>query len=112
MLKVQDIAAAIEDFAPKNLQESYDNAGLQVGDPEANVSAVLLCLDVNEDVVKEAKERECNMIVSHHPLIFKGIKQLIGADSTQRLIVDALKNNIAVYSAQTNLDSVWDGVSH
>lgn len=112
MVKVKDIAQVIEEFAPKNLQESYDNAGLQVGDPEADVSAVLLCLDVNEDVLKEAKKRECNLIVSHHPLIFKGIKQLTGADSTQRLVIEALKNDIAVYSAHTNLDSVWDGVSH
>lgn len=112
MVKVKDIAAVIEDFAPKSLQESYDNAGLQVGDPESAVSAVLLALDVNEDVIKEAKERECNLIVSHHPLIFRGLKQLTGSDSTQRLVIKALKENIAVYSAHTNLDSVWDGVSH
>ena len=112
MVKVKDIASVIEDFAPKSLQESYDNAGLQVGDPEAPVSAVLLCLDVNEDVLKEAKDRECNLIVSHHPLIFKGLKQLTGVDLTQKLVIDAIKSNIAVYSAHTNLDSVWDGVSH
>lgn len=112
MVKVKDIAAVIEEFAPKSLQESYDNAGLQVGDPEMAVSAVLLCLDVNEDVLNEAIERECNLIVSHHPLIFRGLKQLTGADATQRLVISALKNNIAVYSAHTNLDSVWDGVSH
>ncbi|MCH5226525.1 MAG: Nif3-like dinuclear metal center hexameric protein [Muribaculaceae bacterium] len=112
MVKVKDIASTIEDFAPKQLQESYDNAGLQVGNPEAEVSAVLLCLDVNEDVLKEAKDRECNMIVSHHPLIFHGIKSLTGADTTQRLVIEALTSGIAIYSAHTNLDSVWDGVSH
>ncbi|MCH5229540.1 MAG: Nif3-like dinuclear metal center hexameric protein [Muribaculaceae bacterium] len=112
MVKVKDIAAAIEEFAPKSLQESYDNAGLQVGDPEAVVSAVLLCLDVTEDIIAEAQRRECNLIVSHHPLIFRGLKSLTGEDSTQRLVIEALKNNIAVYSAHTNLDSVWDGVSH
>lgn len=112
MVKVKDIAAVIEEFAPISLQESYDNAGLQVGDPEREVSAVLLCLDVNEDVIKEAKQRECNMIVSHHPLIFKGLKALTGATLTQRLVLEALKNDISVYSAHTNLDSVWDGVSH
>ena len=112
MVKVKDIAEVIEEFAPKALQESYDNAGLQVGDPEADVNAVLLCLDVNEDVLKEARERECNLVVSHHPLIFRGIKQLTGADTTQRLVMQALMNNTAVYSAHTNLDSVWDGVSH
>lgn len=112
MIKVKDIAEAIEEFAPKDLQESYDNAGLQVGDPEMPVNAVLLCLDVNEDVIKEAMERECNMIVSHHPLIFRGIKNLTGADTTQRLVMETLKNGLAVYSAHTNLDSVWNGVSH
>ena len=112
MVKVSDIAEAIEKFAPKSLQESYDNAGLQVGDPDAPVSAALLCLDVNEDVLKEAKSRECNLIISHHPLIFKGLKQLTGASQVQRLVMAALRENIAVYSAHTNLDSVWDGVSH
>ena len=112
MIKVKDISQAIEQFAPKSLQESYDNAGLQVGNPEASVSAVMLCLDVTEDVLKEAEERECNMVVSHHPLIFKGLKSLTGADITQKLVIEAFKNNIAVYSAHTNLDSVWDGVSH
>lgn len=112
MAKVKDIAEAIEDFAPKNLQESYDNAGLQVGDPNLEVTAALLCLDVTEEVLKEAKERECNLIVSHHPLIFHGLKSLTGADATQKLVMEALKNDVAVYSAHTNLDSVWDGVSH
>lgn len=112
MIKVKDIAAIIEEFAPRDLQESYDNAGLQVGNPEQEVSGVLVCLDVTEDVINEAKERECNLIVSHHPLIFKGLKNLTGADATQRLVIEALKNDISVYSAHTNLDSVWDGVSH
>lgn len=112
MIKVRDIAEAIEAFAPKYLQESYDNAGLQVGDPELAVSAVLLSLDVTEDVIKEALDRECNLIISHHPLIFRGLKQLTGQDMTQKLVIDALKHGIAVYSAHTNLDSVWDGVSH
>lgn len=112
MAKVKDIAAVIEEFAPKNLQESYDNAGLQVGDPMSEVSAVMLCLDVTDDVIKEALERECNMIVSHHPLIFRGLKSLTGADMTQKLVMEALRKGISVYSAHTNLDSVWDGVSH
>lgn len=112
MVKVKDIVRVIEDFAPKSLQESYDNAGLQVGNPEAPVTAVLLCLDVTEDILNEAKARECNMIVSHHPLIFKGLKTLTGENATQRLVIDCLKDNIAVYSAHTNLDSTWNGVSH
>lgn len=112
MIKVKDIAATIENFAPIALQESYDNAGLQVGDPEMGVSGVLLCLDVTEQVLAEAKSRSCNMIVSHHPLIFRGLKQLTGADATQRIVADAIKSGISIYSAHTNLDSVWNGVSH
>ena len=111
-IKVKNIAHCIEEFAPTNLQESYDNAGLQVGNPDMNVSAILLCLDVTEDILKEAEERDCNMIVSHHPLIFHPLRNLTGIDNTQKLVIEALKKNIAIYSAHTNLDSVWDGVSH
>ena len=112
MPKVKEISAAIEDFAPKDLQESYDNAGLQVGNPDMEVSAVLLCLDVTEEVVQEAKDRHCNLIVSHHPLIFKGLKELVGATATERIVIDALLNQISIYSAHTNLDSAYEGVSH
>ena len=112
MTKVKDIAAAIEKFAPRSLQEDYDNAGLQVGDPEMEVSAVLLCLDVTDDILLEAERCSCNMIVSHHPLIFKGLKQLVGADPVQRIAIEAIRRNIAIYSAHTNLDAAWDGVSH
>lgn len=111
MIKVKDIASVIEDFAPKGLQESYDNAGLQVGDPEMSVSAALLCLDVTEDVLQEAIERHCNMIISHHPLLFKGLKEVTGQTATERIVIRAIKENIAIYSAHTNLDSAWEGVS-
>lgn len=112
MIKVKDIASVIEDFAPKDLQESYDNAGLQVGDPEMEVSAALLCLDVSEDVLDEALERHCNLIVSHHPLLFKGLKEVTGRTSTERIVIRAIRENVAIYSAHTNLDSAWEGVSH
>lgn len=112
MLKVKEIAAAIEEFAPCRLQESYDNAGLQVGDPEMSVSAALLCLDVTEDILDEAKKRECNLIISHHPLLFSGLKSVTGRDAIQRIVIRAIKENIAIYSAHTNLDSTWNGVSH
>lgn len=111
MIKVKDIARAIEEFAPLPLQETYDNAGLQVGNPEMNVSAILLCLDVTEEILKEAKARNCNMIVSHHPLIFKGLKNLTGSTPIQRMAIDALQSDIAIYSAHTNLDATFDGVS-
>ncbi len=112
MVKVKDIAWAIEQFAPRSLQEDYDNAGLQVGDPEMEVSAALLCLDVTEDILREALHRRCNMIISHHPLLFRGLKQITGATAIERIVIDAIRNNIAIYSAHTNLDSAWDGVSH
>lgn len=112
MIKVKDIAKAIEDFAPKNLQESYDNSGLQIGDPEMPVSAILLCLDVTEDIVSEALRRNCNMIVSHHPLLFSGLKQITGDTPTQRIVKEAIINNIAIYAAHTNLDSTREGVSY
>lgn len=111
MIKVKDIAKVIEDFAPKRLQESYDNAGIQVGDPEMDVSAVMLCLDVTEDILSEAIERQCNMIVSHHPVLFHGLKEITGRTATERIIIRAIKENIAIYSAHTNLDSAWEGVS-
>lgn len=112
MLKVKEIAKAIEDFAPLSLKEDWDNPGLQVGDPEMEVTAVLLCLDVTEEILKEAKKRDCNMIVSHHPLIFGGLKRLTGATPTERIAADALRDNIAIYSAHTNLDSAYEGVSY
>lgn len=112
MLKVKDIAAAIETFAPTRLQESYDNAGLQVGDPDMRVTGILLCLDVTEGIVAEAMSRRCNMIVSHHPLLFKGLKQITGTTATGRIAITAVKEGLAIYSAHTNLDSAWEGVSY
>lgn len=112
MPKVKEIAAAIETFAPRHLQESYDNAGLQVGDPDMEVSAALLCLDVTEEILAEARERQCNMVISHHPLLFKGLKEITGRTATERIVMNAIREDIAVYSAHTNLDSAWEGVSH
>ncbi|MDE7160200.1 MAG: Nif3-like dinuclear metal center hexameric protein [Muribaculaceae bacterium] len=111
-MTVKDIAKTIEDFAPLALQESYDNAGLQVGDPEMQVSSALLCLDVTEEILEEARQRECNLIVSHHPLIFRGLKHLTGSTPTERIVMKALTSGIAIYSAHTNLDSTFEGVSY
>ncbi len=111
-VRVQDVIGALEDFAPLPLQESYDNAGLQVGLTETEVSGVLLCLDVTEEVIREALELGCNMIVSHHPLIFHALRQLTDADAVQRCVRLALQNDIAIYSAHTNLDAAVDGVNY
>ncbi|MDE6812017.1 MAG: Nif3-like dinuclear metal center hexameric protein [Muribaculaceae bacterium] len=112
MITVNDIAAAIENYAPKSLQESYDNTGLQIGNPDMPVSGVLLCLDVTEDILAEARRRQCNLIVSHHPLLFSGLKQISGRTPTERIVIDALMNNIAIYAAHTNLDAARNGVSY
>lgn len=112
MVKVSDIAAAIEEFAPKSLQESYDNTGLQVGDPQMGVTAALLCLDITEEILDEAIQRQCNLVITHHPLIFHGLKEITGRTAIERIVVKAIRNNIAIYSAHTNLDSAWEGVSH
>lgn len=112
MTKVKDIAKAIEIFAPLSLRESWDNPGLQVGDPEMNVSGVMLCLDVTEEIIDEAIRRECNMIVSHHPLIFGGLKKLTGATPVERMAARAILSGVAIYSAHTNLDSAFEGVSY
>lgn len=112
MIAVGDIASTIESFAPCKLQESYDNAGLQVGDPSMPVSGVLLCLDVNEAVLREAKQRRCNMVISHHPLLFGGIMQVTPCNERGRIIIEAVKEGIALYAAHTNLDRTWEGVSY
>lgn len=111
MTTVRDIAKVIEHYAPKALQEDYDNAGLQVGNPDMEISGVLLCLDVTEEILQEAIERSCNLIVSHHPLIFRGLKSLTGNDAIQRIVIDAILNNVAIYAAHTNLDAAHEGVS-
>jgi len=112
MPTVREIAEAIESFAPKDLQESYDNSGLQLGCRDMEVKAALICLDVTEEIIEEAKRRGCNMVISHHPLLFHGLKQISGETPTQRIVINAIKNSIAIYAAHTNLDAAWEGVSY
>ncbi len=108
---VKDIINAIEAFAPPVYQESYDNSGLQVGDPHAAVSGVLLSLDVTEAIIQEAIDRGCNMVVAHHPLIFSGLKRITGKNYVERCVLMAIRNNVAIYAAHTNLDNVQAGVN-
>ena len=86
---------ALERFAPLPLQESWDNAGLQLGLTETEVSGALLCLDVNEQIVDEAIRRGCNLIVSHHPLLFRGLKQISDLNDVQRTVMKTIENHIA-----------------
>lgn len=108
---VKDIVLAIEDFAPAIYQESYDNCGLQIGDMMQEVTAVLISLDVTEAIIDEALLRGCNMIVAHHPLIFTGIKSISGRTYVERTIIKAIKNDISIYAAHTNLDNIAHGVN-
>lgn len=111
-MKIKEVIDALELFAPLPLQESYDNAGLQVGLTEADVSGALLCLDVTEDVIDDAIRRGCNLVVSHHPLLFRGLKQISDADYVQRAVWKAVQNNVAIASMHTNLDNARGGVNH
>jgi dinuclear metal center YbgI/SA1388 family protein len=108
---VKDVARVIEQFAPLQFQESYDNAGLCIGNPDTEVTGILLSVDITEIIIDEAIKKNCNLIVSHHPLIFSGIKKITGKTYVEKCIVKAIKNNIAIYSAHTNIDSVFEGVS-
>lgn len=111
-MKIKEIIGALERFAPLPLQDGFDNAGLQVGLTEAEATGALLCLDVTEAVVDEAITLGYNLIVSHHPLIFKGYKSITGRDYIERCILKAIRNDIAIYSAHTNLDNAPGGVNH
>jgi dinuclear metal center YbgI/SA1388 family protein len=111
MVLVKDIISAIEDFAPVAYQESYDNSGLQVGNPNDEVKAVLLTLDVTEAILDEAIQRGANMIVAHHPLLFSGLKRISGSNYIERIVYKAIKNDISIYAAHTNLDNVRAGVN-
>ena len=103
--------SALERFAPLPLQESWDNAGLQVGLTETEVSGALLCLDVNEKIVDEAIQKGCNLIVSHHPLLFRGLKTISDLTDVQRTVMKAIVNGVCVISMHTNMDNAKGGVN-
>lgn len=114
IITLADIVGAIEDFASPGLQEKWDNTGWQLCPlaPEAPCRGVMLCLDVTPAVVAEAAAEGCNLIVSHHPLIFKGLRHITGATPVERAVIAAISGGIAVYSSHTALDSASAGVSH
>ena len=111
-VKIKEVIDALERFAPLPLQESYDNAGLQVGLTEVDVSGALLCLDVTEAVVDEAVRKGCNLIVAHHPLIFRKLAQITDATYVQRTVIKAIQNNITIVAMHTNMDAAKGGVNH
>jgi dinuclear metal center YbgI/SA1388 family protein len=110
-MKIVDLISAIEVFAAPELQEDYDNAGLITGNADWECSGVLCSLDVTMEVIEEAKAQNCNLILSHHPIIFRGLKRINGKNYVENIVIEAIKNDIALYAAHTNLDNVLLGVS-
>ena len=111
-MRLREIIDALERLAPPRLQDEWDNSGLQVGFPESEISGVLVFLDVTEIIIAEAIANGCNLIVSHHPLLFKALRQVSDATYQQRCVVQALSAGIAIYSAHTSLDNAPGGVNH
>ena len=111
-MKLREIITALEELAPLRLQDEWDNSGLQVGFPDTEIRRVLVCLDITEAIVDEAVAKGCNLIVSHHPLLFKALRQVSDATYQQRCVVRALSAGISIYSAHTSLDNAPGGVNH
>jgi dinuclear metal center YbgI/SA1388 family protein len=112
-MKCIEIIKNIENWAPKEIAWQKDNVGLQIGDTDKQIKNILLCLEINDNVVEEALKNECNLIVSHHPFFFSPLKKIdITNDRNSRLIQKLIKNDIILYAAHTNLDFTKDGVSY
>jgi dinuclear metal center YbgI/SA1388 family protein len=110
-MKLKEITAVIENFAPLSYQESYDNAGLICGDPEMMITGAVICLDSTEEVLDEAIALGANLVIAHHPIVFSGLKKFTGKNYVERIIIKAIRNNIAIYAAHTNMDNVHNGVN-
>lgn len=110
-MKIDAIIKYLESVAPPVLQEEYDNAGLLTGDPDWECTGVLCTLDSTESIIKEAIQKKCNLIVAHHPIIFRGLKKINGKNYVEKTIIAAIRNDIAIYAIHTNLDNVINGVN-
>ncbi len=110
-MKIGAITSYLESLAHPSLQESYDNAGLITGDHSWECTGIVCSLDATEDVIKEAIKKKCNLVIAHHPIIFSGLKKINGKNYVEKTIIQAIKNDIAVYAIHTNLDNVIKGVS-
>jgi dinuclear metal center YbgI/SA1388 family protein len=111
-MEIKEITRYLEDLAPLSSQESYDNSGLIVGDPSKKVTNVLVSLDCVESTIQEAIDKGCELIIAHHPIVFKGLKRFNGSDYVQRTVIKAIKNDIAIYAIHTNLDNYRFGVNY
>ncbi len=111
MTTIADLVAGLEEWAPKSLQEGYDNSGLQIGNPSTQVEKILFSLDITPEVIEEARNNQCNIIVAHHPLIFKSLKQLTDQTLVEQCVAMAIRFDIAIYAIHTNLDNIHTGVN-
>ncbi|MBM6993446.1 MAG: Nif3-like dinuclear metal center hexameric protein [Prevotella sp.] len=111
-MKIIEVVNALEQFAPLPLQADFDNAGLQIGLTEAEVSGALLCLDVTEKIIDEALSLGCNLVVAHHPLIFHKLSRITGENEVQRTVMKAIENHVTIMAMHTNLDSARGGVNY
>lgn len=112
MITIKEVITQLEKLAPPPYQEDYDNSGLLVGNAGEEVRSILLTLDVTEEVIDEAKSKGCNLVIAHHPIIFKGLKRLTGSSYVDKTVIKAIKNDIAIYAIHTNLDNVENGVNY
>jgi dinuclear metal center YbgI/SA1388 family protein len=110
-VKIKDVIGYLESWAPRNLQEEYDNSGLLTGNQEEEVTGILVTLDCTEQILDEALAQKCNMVVAHHPILFRGLKKLTGQNYVERTIIKAIRSGIAIYAIHTNLDNVLTGVN-
>ncbi len=108
---LKEITNILEEYAPLKLQEDYDNAGLLCGSADLKIKGILICIDVTERIIDEAIQKQANLIVSHHPLIFSGLKKVTGSNYVERILIKAIRNSIAIYAAHTNLDKIEGGVN-
>lgn len=111
-MKIKEVINYLEELAPIAFQEDYDNSGLIVGDSNETVTSVLVTLDVTEEVVDEAIAKGANLIIAHHPIVFRGLKKLNGKNYVERTVIKAIKNDVAIYAIHTNLDNVGNGVNY
>ena len=111
-MRVIEIAKIIDSWMPTSIAEDFDNVGLIIGDPESKITSILVTLDTTEDVVEEAINKGCNLIVSYHPIIFNGLKQITNDSYVQKSVIKAVKNNISVYAIHTSLDNHPKGISY
>nr|HRC92456.1 Nif3-like dinuclear metal center hexameric protein [Bacteroidia bacterium] len=111
MIRIKEVINVLENWASPAYQESYDNCGLLTGNSADEVKGIMVCLDSTEDVLDEAIKENCNLIIAHHPIVFSGLKKITGRNYVERVIIKAIKNNLALYALHTNLDNIETGVN-